>query len=69
MKGGKVLTVVIYQNNNQVYTVLFGPAVKRSSLTDGNKYNHYSILASVEENVSLITKLKLSLMRIYTLML
>ncbi|CAM0141677.1 hypothetical protein VKS41_007912 [Umbelopsis sp. WA50703] len=42
-----------YLNNNQVYTVLFGPAVKRSSLTDGNKYNHYSILASVEENWNL----------------
>ncbi|KAJ2963245.1 hypothetical protein NQZ79_g1753 [Umbelopsis isabellina] len=42
-----------YLNNNQVFTVLFGPAVQRSSLTDGNKYNHYSILKSVEDNWNL----------------
>ncbi|KAI9311265.1 phosphoesterase family-domain-containing protein [Dichotomocladium elegans] len=36
---------------NHIMTVLFGPAVKRSSKTDGVKYNHYSILKSVEENV------------------
>lgn len=38
---------------NQVLTVLLGPAVKRSSLTDGVKYDHYSILRTVEDNVSL----------------
>ncbi|CDH56683.1 acid phosphatase [Lichtheimia corymbifera JMRC:FSU:9682] len=35
---------------NQVLTVLLGPAVKRSALTDGVKYDHYSILRSVEDN-------------------
>ncbi|CDS06138.1 hypothetical protein LRAMOSA08666 [Lichtheimia ramosa] len=35
---------------NQVYTVLFGPAVKRSVKTDDTSYNHYSVLRSVEEN-------------------
>lgn len=44
--------VLLLQNNNQVFTVLFGPAVQRSGLTDGNKYNHYSILKSIEDNVS-----------------
>lgn len=38
---------------NQVYTVLFGPAVKRSVKTDDTAYNHYSVLRSVEENVSI----------------
>lgn len=40
---------------NQVYTVLFGPAVKRSVKTDDTSYNHYSVLRSVEENVSIIS--------------
>ncbi|KAI7854786.1 phosphoesterase family-domain-containing protein [Circinella umbellata] len=35
---------------NKVYTVLFGPAVNRTSSTDNTKYNHYSILKSIEEN-------------------
>ncbi|KAI9277220.1 phosphoesterase, partial [Phascolomyces articulosus] len=35
---------------NIVYTVLFGPAVNRTVSTDDTKYNHYSILKSVEEN-------------------
>ncbi|CAO3673695.1 unnamed protein product [Umbelopsis ramanniana] len=39
--------------SNQVLTVLFGPAVSRSSLTDGNPYNHYSLLKSVEQNWNL----------------
>ncbi|ORZ01357.1 phosphoesterase family-domain-containing protein [Syncephalastrum racemosum] len=35
---------------NEVYTILFGPAVKRSSKTDDSSYSHYSILKSIEEN-------------------
>ncbi|KAL0089393.1 phosphoesterase [Phycomyces blakesleeanus] len=37
---------------NHVYTVLLGSAVKRASLTDGAPYSHYSVLRSVEDNVS-----------------
>ncbi|KAI8329924.1 phosphoesterase family-domain-containing protein [Chlamydoabsidia padenii] len=37
---------------NQVQTVLFGPSFKRSSSTssDNTKYNHYSLLKTIEDN-------------------
>ena len=44
-----------WTNPNQVFTVLFGPAVQRSVKTDNTAYNHYSVLRSVEENVSIIS--------------
>lgn len=52
---------------NQVYAVLFGPAVKRSVKTDDTAYNHYSVLRSVEENVS-ITRNKRRVVKFYSLM-
>jgi acid phosphatase len=38
---------------NQVQTVLFGPSFKRSSnaSSDSTKYNHYSLLKTIEDNV------------------
>ncbi|KAI8144839.1 phosphoesterase family-domain-containing protein [Fennellomyces sp. T-0311] len=41
-----------YAIKNQVMTVLFGPAIDRIAATDGTAYNHYSVLKSIEENVS-----------------
>ncbi|OZJ05608.1 hypothetical protein BZG36_01469 [Bifiguratus adelaidae] len=38
---------------NHVMTVLFGPAVQRALKTDGNAYNHYSLLKTVEDNWNL----------------
>jgi acid phosphatase len=39
---------------NRVQTVLFGPDLKRPSnaTTDDKTYNHYSILRTIEDNVS-----------------
>jgi Phosphoesterase family len=44
-----------YTNTNQVFSVLLGDAVPASSqgTTDGTAYNHYSQLATVENNWSL----------------
>jgi acid phosphatase len=38
--------------HNHVLTVLLGSMVKRSSLTDGVEYDHYSILKTIQDNVS-----------------
>lgn len=39
---------------NQVYTALFGPDFKRASKSrkDSKKYDHYSLLKTIEDNVS-----------------
>jgi acid phosphatase len=39
---------------NRVQTVLFGPDFKRpfNATTDNTTYNHYSILRTIEDNVS-----------------
>ncbi len=44
-----------YFSNNQVYSVLLGDAVPASAhgTTDNTAYNHYSQLATVENNWSL----------------
>ncbi|KAL1936403.1 hypothetical protein VTP01DRAFT_537 [Rhizomucor pusillus] len=39
-----------YLAKNQIYTVLFGDVIKRSSQTDGVRYDHYSILKTIEDN-------------------
>ncbi|KAI8079978.1 phosphoesterase family-domain-containing protein [Halteromyces radiatus] len=43
---------------NQIQTVLFGPSFKRSSTaaTDATKYDHYSLLRTIEDNVIHIQK-------------
>lgn len=40
---------------NKIQTVLFGPDFKRSSnsTNDNTEYNHYSLLRTIEDNVSL----------------
>lgn len=42
---------------NQIQTVLFGPDFKRSSTSssDNTKYNLYSLLRTIEDNVSILT--------------
>lgn len=40
-----------YLAKNQIYTVLFGDIIQRSSQTDGVAYTHYSILKTIEDNV------------------
>jgi hypothetical protein len=44
-----------YFSNNQVFSVLLGDAVPASSQgsSDSNSYNHYSQMATVENNWSL----------------
>jgi hypothetical protein len=44
-----------YTSNNQVFSVLLGDAVPASAkgTTDGTAYNHYSQMATVENNWSL----------------
>ena len=44
-----------YTSNNQVFSVLLGDAVPAASkgTTDGTAYNHYSQMATVENNWSL----------------
>ncbi|KAF7727958.1 hypothetical protein EC973_006846 [Apophysomyces ossiformis] len=39
--------------HNHVLTVLLGPAVQRSAKTDGVRYDHYSILKTVQDNWNL----------------
>jgi len=40
-----------YGNDNQVYTVMFGDPVKgRAGTTDTTRYNHYSLLRTIEDN-------------------
>ncbi|CAO3596970.1 unnamed protein product [Absidia cylindrospora] len=44
-------------DNNKVYTALFGPDFhrKKNSKTDNKKYNHYSLLRTIEDNWELGT--------------
>ncbi|KAI8868675.1 phosphoesterase-domain-containing protein [Ramicandelaber brevisporus] len=41
-----------YNGTNQVYTAVLGKGVKAGS-TDGNKYDHYSLLRTIEDNFEL----------------